>query len=137
MADSIARQLEGRISFRRAMKMAVASSMRMGAEGIKITVSGRLNGAEIARTESYREGRVPLHTLRADIDYATTEAHTKMGRIGVKCWIMRGEVYGKRDLSPNVGMQKGPKGPARGGERRDRGERRGGGMGRTNNRSNS
>jgi len=123
VADSIARQLEGRISFRRAMKMAVASSMRMGAEGIKLTVSGRLNGAEIARTESYREGRVPLHTLRADIDFAISEAHTKMGRIGVKCWIMRGEVFGKRDLSPNVGQVKGQGGPRMGG---DRPERRGG-----------
>jgi small subunit ribosomal protein S3 len=123
VADSIARQLEGRISFRRAMKMAVASTMRMGAEGIKLTVAGRLNGAEIARTESYREGRVPLHTFRADIDFAISEAHTKMGRIGVKCWICRGEVYGKRDLSPNVGVQKGgpraPRGMAggRGGRR--------------------
>lgn len=139
VADSIARQLEGRISFRRAMKMAVASTMRMGAEGIKLQVSGRLNGAEIARTEKYRDGRVPLHTLRADIDFAISEAHTKMGRIGVKCWICRGEVYGKRDLSPNVGQPKGgPGGPRmggdrperRGGDRRgpggDRGERRGG-----------
>ncbi len=125
VADSIARQLEGRISFRRAMKMAVASTMRMGAEGIKLTVAGRLNGAEIARTESYREGRVPLHTLRADIDFAITEAHTKMGRIGVKCWICRGEVYGKRDLSPNMGQ---PKGAATGGGRPmgDRPDRRGG-----------
>ena len=143
VADSIARQLEGRISFRRAMKMSVASTMRMGAEGIKVRVSGRLNGAEIARTENYREGRVPLHTLRADIDFAITEAHTKMGRIGVKCWICRGEVFGKRDLSPNVGQAKGgPGGPRmggdrperRGGDRRgpggDRGERRGGGFDR-------
>jgi small subunit ribosomal protein S3 len=125
VADSIARQLEGRISFRRAMKMAVASSMRMGAEGIKLTVSGRLNGAEIARTESYREGRVPLHTLRADIDFAITEAHTKMGRIGIKCWIMRGEVYGKKDLSPNQGQVKGQGGPGGRGPG-DRPERRGG-----------
>lgn len=122
VADSIARQLEGRISFRRAMKMAVASTMRMGAEGVKLTVSGRVNGAEIARTESYREGRVPLHTFRADIDFAISEAHTKMGRIGVKCWICRGEIYGKRDLSPNVGQQKGVAGaraprPAGGGGR--------------------
>ena len=133
VADSIARQLEGRISFRRAMKMSVASTMRMGAEGIKVRVSGRLNGAEIARTENYREGRVPLHTLRADIDFAITEAHTKMGRIGVKCWICRGEVFGKRDLSPNVGQAKGgPGGPRMGGDRPerrggDRPERRGGG----------
>jgi len=124
VADSIARQLEGRISFRRAMKMSVASTMRMGAEGIKVQVSGRLNGAEIARTEKYREGRVPLHTLRADIDFAITEAHTKMGRIGVKCWICRGEVFGKRDLSPNVGQAKGQGGPRMGGG--DRPERRGG-----------
>jgi small subunit ribosomal protein S3 len=134
VADSIARQLEGRISFRRAMKMSVASTMRMGAEGIKVRVSGRLNGAEIARTENYREGRVPLHTLRADIDFAITEAHTKMGRIGVKCWICRGEVFGKRDLSPNVGQAKGgPGGPRMGGDRPerrggDRPERRGGGF---------
>ena len=133
VADSIARQLEGRISFRRAMKMSVASTMRMGAEGINVRVSGRLNGAEIARTENYREGRVPLHTLRADIDFAITEAHTKMGRIGVKCWICRGEVFGKRDLSPNVGQAKGgPGGPRMGGDRPerrggDRPERRGGG----------
>ncbi len=125
VADSIARQLEGRISFRRAMKMSVASTMRMGAEGIKVRVSGRLNGAEIARTENYREGRVPLHTLRADIDFAISEAHTKMGRIGVKCWICRGEVFGKRDLSPNQGQAKGgPGGPRMGGS--DRPERRGG-----------
>ena len=132
VADSIARQLEGRISFRRAMKMAVASSIRLGAEGIKLTVSGRLNGAEIARTETYREGRVPLHTLRADIDFAIVEAHTKMGRIGIKCWIMRGEVYGKKDLSPNQGQPKGgPVGPRMGGDRPDRrgGDRRGPGGG--------
>jgi len=125
VADSIARQLEGRISFRRAMKMAVASTMRMGAEGIKLQVSGRLNGAEIARTEKYRDGRVPLHTLRADIDFAITEAHTKMGRIGVKCWICRGEVFGKRDLSPNVGQPRGGSGAPRG-ERPERNDRRGG-----------
>ena len=104
VADSVARQIEGRISFRRAAKMAVSSSMRMGAEGIKVTVSGRLGGAEMARTESYKDGRIPLHTFRADIDYALSEAHTKLGRIGVKVWICRGEVYGKRDLSPNIGQ---------------------------------
>ena len=106
VADSIARQIEGRISFRRATKMAVASAMRMGAEGIKISVSGRLNGAEMARSESYKDGRIPLHTFRADIDYAHTEAHMAYGRIGIKVWICKGEVYGKRDLSPNVGMKK-------------------------------
>lgn len=106
VADSVARQIEGRISFRRAIKMAVSSSMRMGAEGIKVTASGRLAGAEMARTESYKDGRIPLHTFRADIDYALSEAHTKLGRIGVKVWICRGEVYGKRDLSPNIGQGK-------------------------------
>ena len=105
VADSIARQIEARISFRRAIKMAVASTMRMGAEGIKVKISGRLNGAEMARSESYKDGRIPLHTFRADIDYALSEAHTTYGRIGVKVWICKGEVYGKRDLSPNVGLQ--------------------------------
>ena len=80
--------------------MAIASTMRMGAEGIKVQVSGRLNGAEMARSEMYKEGRTPLHTLRADIDYALVEAHTKVGVIGVKVWIFRGEVYGKKDLAP-------------------------------------
>ena len=102
VADSIARQIEGRISFRRAIKMSIASTMRMGAEGIKVKCSGRLAGAEIARVEGYMEGRVPLHTLRADIDYALSEAHTSYGRIGVKVWICKGELYGKRDLSPNA-----------------------------------
>jgi small subunit ribosomal protein S3 len=99
VADSIARQVEGRISYRRATKMAIAASMRMGAEGIKVLVSGRLNGAEMARSEMYKDGRTPLHTFRADIDYALSEAHTTYGRIGIKVWIMKGEVYGKRDLS--------------------------------------
>jgi small subunit ribosomal protein S3 len=106
VADSIARQIEGRISYRRALKMAVASAMRMGAEGIRVRTSGRLAGAEIARVEGYMEGRVPLHTFRADIDYSTAEAHTTYGRIGVKVWICRGEVYGKRDLSPNFALNK-------------------------------
>src|SRR5690554_608008 len=116
VADSVARQIEGRVSFRRATKMSVASTMRMGAEGIKIMVSGRLGGAEMARTEFYKEGRIPLHTFRADIDYALTEAHTSYGRIGVKVWICKGEVYGKRDLSPNIVSNKGGggKAPARG-----------------------
>lgn len=102
VADSIARQIEGRISFRRAVKMSIASTMRMGAEGIKVKCSGRLAGAEIARDEAYKEGRVPLHTFRADIDYALAEAHTSFGRIGIKVWICKGELYGKRDLSPNA-----------------------------------
>lgn len=105
VGDSIARQIEGRISFRRAIKMAIASTMRMGAEGIKVKISGRLNGAEMARVEMYKEGRTPLHTFRADIDYAVAEAHTTYGRIGIKTWICKGEVYGKRDLSPNIGLQ--------------------------------
>jgi len=82
----------------------MASTMRLGAEGIKIKVSGRLGGAEMARTEGYKEGRTPLHTLRADIDYAVAEAHTSYGRIGIKVWICRGEIFGKRDLSPNAGL---------------------------------
>lgn len=105
VADSIARQIEGRISFRRAIKMAIQSTMRMGAEGIKVKISGRLNGAEMARNEMYKDGRTPLHTFRADIDYALSEAHTTYGRIGIKVWICKGEVYGKRDLAPNVGLQ--------------------------------
>ncbi len=104
VADAVARQLEARISFRRAIKMAIAGTMRLGAEGIKIKISGRLNGAEMARSEMYKDGRTPLHTFRADIDYAVSEAHTTYGRLGIKVWICRGEVYGKRDLSPNVGM---------------------------------
>ena len=107
VADGIARQIEARISFRRAIKMAIASTMRMGAEGIKVKISGRLNGAEMARNETYKDGRTPLHTFRADIDYALSEAHTTYGRIGIKVWICKGEVYGKRDLTPNVGMAKG------------------------------
>ncbi|MCB0395360.1 MAG: 30S ribosomal protein S3 [Flavobacteriales bacterium] len=115
VAESIAKQIEGRISFRRAMKMAVASTMRMGAEGIRVAAAGRLGGAEIARTEKYREGRVPLHTFRADVDYALCEAHTTYGRIGIKVWICKGEVYGKRDLSPNTATQQksGPGGKSR------------------------
>jgi len=121
VADSIARQIEGRISFRRAVKMSIASTMRMGAEGIKVTVSGRLNGAEMARTESYKEGRTPLHTFRADIDYALSEAATKMGRIGVKVWICKGEVYGKRDLSPIIETGKTQAAQAKGMPRKPRG----------------
>jgi len=127
VGDGIARQLEARISFRRAMKQSIASTMRMGAEGIKITCSGRLGGAEIARTEQYKEGRVPLHTFRADIDYAVSEALTTYGIIGIKVWICKGEVYGKRDLSPNIGIASTPKPGSMGGkersERSDRGER--------------
>jgi len=106
VATSIARQIESRISYRRAIKMAIAAAMRMNAEGIKVLISGRLNGAEMARSEGFKEGRIPLSTFRADIDYALGEAHTTYGRMGIKVWIMKGEVYGKRDLSPLVGMDK-------------------------------
>ena len=101
VANNIARQLEGRVAFRRAVKMSIASTMRMGAEGIKIQISGRLNGAEMARSEMYKEGRTPLHTFRANIDYALAEALTKTGLLGIKVWICKGEIYGKPDLSPN------------------------------------
>lgn len=103
VADGTARQIEARISYRRAIKMAMASAIRMGAEGIKVTISGRLNGADMARSETFMEGRVPLHTLRADIDYAVGEALTTFGLLGIKVWVCRGEVYGKRDLAPNFG----------------------------------
>ena len=126
VADSIARQIEGRVSYRRAIKMAIATTMRVGAEGIKVQIAGRVGGAEMARTEMIKEGRTPLHTFRADIDYALAEAHTKVGVLGIKVWICNGEVYGKRDLSPiaNIQAQK----ASQGGERREggRGERRGG-----------
>ena len=125
VAESIARQIEGRVSYRRAIKMAIATTMRVGAEGIKVQIAGRVGGAEMARTEMIKEGRTPLHTFRADIDYALAEAHTKVGVLGIKVWICLGEVYGKRDLSPNANAaaQK-----AQGGERREgsRDNRRGG-----------
>lgn len=117
---SIAQQLEARISYRRAMKQAISSAIRVGAEGIKVQVSGRLGGAEMARSETYKEGRIPLHTLRADIDYALAEANTVYGKIGIKVWVFRGEVFGKRDLSPNVGAQQQNSGGGSGGERRRR-----------------
>ncbi len=137
VADSIARQLEGRISFRRAMKKSLMTTMKMGAVGVKVQCSGRLGGAEIARTEKYRDGRVPLHTLRADIDYATSTARTTYGAIGVKVWICKGEIldtgkfYRDAEASSDEQQQKseapggpqrrrrgGPGGPDRGGERR-------------------
>lgn len=99
VAQSVAQQLERRIMFRRAMKRAVTNAMRLGGQGVKIQVSGRVNGAEIARTEWYREGRVPLHTLRADIDYGFAEAHTPSGVIGIKVWLFKGEVFGNEDKS--------------------------------------
>lgn len=115
VGQSIAQQLKARISFRRAMKQAIAATMRVGAEGIKIKCSGRLGGAEMARSEQYKEGRIPLHTLRADIDYAVSEADTIYGKIGIKVWIFKGEIYGKRDLSPNVGVASQGGGNRRGG----------------------
>lgn len=105
VASNIARQLEGKVSYRRAIKMSIASTMRMGAEGVKVLVSGRLGGAEMARSEGYKDGRIPLHTFRADIDYALAEAHTKVGVVGIKVWICNGEIFGKRDLSPNIGQK--------------------------------
>ncbi|MCH5318101.1 MAG: 30S ribosomal protein S3 [Paramuribaculum sp.] len=127
VASTIARQIEGKIAYRRAVKMAIASTMRSGAEGIKVQISGRLNGAEIARSEMFKDGRTPLHTLRADIDYALVEAHTKVGVLGVKVWICRGEVYGKRDLAPQFSNSGKEGRPGQGGrrDRRDRGGFRG------------
>lgn len=129
VGETIAKQIENRINYKRAIKMAIASTLRLGAEGIKIKVSGRIGGAEIARSEEIKQGRVPLHTFRMDIDYASVFAQTVYGKIGIKVWICKGEVLAKRDLNPNfVG------GKAEGGERRDargggdrRDDRRGGG----------
>ena len=130
VGDTIARQIENRINYKRAVKMAIASTLRMGAEGIKVKVSGRLGGAEIARTEEIKQGRVPLHTLRMDIDYASVFALTVYGKIGIKVWICKGEVLGKRELNPNfVG------GKNEGGERRERRDEHGhGGHGRSGDR---
>ena len=124
VGESIAQQLKARISYRRAMKQAIASAIRVGAQGIKIKVSGRLGGAEMARTEQYKEGRIPLHTLRADIDYAISEADTIYGKIGIKVWIFKGEIYGKRDLSPNVGASNNSSGRGGGRKRSNDGPKR-------------
>jgi small subunit ribosomal protein S3 len=122
VGDTIARQIENRISFKRAIKMAIASTLRMGAEGIKIKASGRLGGSEIARSEEFKQGRIPLHTFRMDIDYANVFAQTVYGKIGLKVWICKGEVLGKRELNPNfIGGKEG------GNERRGGDDRRGGG----------
>jgi small subunit ribosomal protein S3 len=138
VADTIARQIENRINYKRAIKMAIASALRMGAEGIKVKVAGRLGGAEIARTEEIKQGRTPLHTFRMDIDYANVFALTVYGKIGIKVWICKGEVLTKRDLNPNFvgGKESGGMGERRerrddrGGDfGRDRGDRRGGGGG--------
>jgi small subunit ribosomal protein S3 len=133
VADTIARQIENRINYKRAIKMSIASALRMGAEGIKVKVSGRLGGAEIARTEEIKQGRVPLHTFRMDIDYANVFALTVYGKIGIKVWICKGEVLNKRDLNPNFVGGKSEVTDRR--ERRDdrhmerRDDRRGGGGG--------
>ena len=133
VADTIAKQIENRINYKRAIKMAIASALRMGAEGIKVKVGGRLGGAEIARSEEIKQGRTPLHTLRMDIDYASVFALTVYGKIGIKVWICKGEVLGKRDLNPNVVAGGGKEiGDRQGGfDRRDdrRDDRRGGGGG--------
>ncbi len=149
VGETIAKQIEARINYRRAIKMAIQSTMRAGAEGIKVRISGRLAGSDMARTEEYKEGRTPLHTFRADIDYALKEAQTVYGKIGIKIWLCKGEVLGKRDLSPNVGVAKkevSGGGKQRGGGRGDRerggergegrgdGERRRGGGGRNQRR---
>jgi small subunit ribosomal protein S3 len=112
VAEGIAQQLERRVMFRRAMKRAVTNTMRIGALGIKVRVSGRLNGAEIARTEQYREGRIPLHTFRADIDYGLAEARTNYGIIGVKVWIFKGEVFAPQDQPPSADNAEGQAAPA-------------------------
>ena len=123
VGTNIARQVEGKIAYRRAIKQAIANTMRAGAEGIKVQISGRLNGAEIARSEMFKEGRTPLHTFRADIDYCHTEALTKVGLLGIKVWICRGEVYGKVDLTPNFSQEK----------QQGRGNNKSGGRGRKRN----
>ncbi len=132
VANSIARQVEGKIAYRRAIKMAIANTMRVGAEGIKIQIAGRVGGAEMARSEMFKEGRTPLHTFRADIDYALAVANTKVGTLGIKVWICNGEKYGRQDLTPaalaaaNAQAAGAPRGDRRGGDRRGRGgERRG------------
>ncbi len=122
VGTNIARQVEGKVSYRRAIKMAIQNTMRAGAEGIKVQISGRLNGAEMARKEMYKEGRTPLHTFRADIDYCQTEALTKVGLLGIKVWICRGEIYDKRDLTPNFIQEKSNQG--RGNNRQGRGGNR-------------
>ncbi|MEL6140595.1 MAG: 30S ribosomal protein S3 [Bacteroidota bacterium] len=130
VAESIARQIEARINYRRAIKTSIAATMRAGAEGIKVRIAGRLNGSDMSRNEEYKEGRTPLHTFRADVDYSNKEAQTVYGKIGIKVWLCKGEVLGKRDLNPNAGMIQKERG-GRGGRDRNRG---GGGRDRNRNR---
>jgi small subunit ribosomal protein S3 len=130
VGESIAQQLEARISYRRAMKQAIQAAVRVGAQGIKVKLGGRLAGAEMARNEMYKEGRIPLHTIRADIDYAISEALTVYGKIGIKVWVFKGEVFGKRDLTPAGGgtaQANSERGAEGGGNRGGRDDRRGGG----------
>ena len=119
MGETIAQQIENRFSYKRAIKNALQGTMKLGADGIKVRIGGRLNGAEIARSEIYKDGRTPLHTLRSNIDYALVEAQTVYGKIGIKVWICRGEIYGKVDLSPVAETEK----RGRGGDRGSRGGR--------------
>ena len=131
VGDTIARQIENRINYKRATKMSIASSLRMGAEGIKVKLSGRLNGSEIARSEEFKQGRTPLHTFRMDIDYANVFAQTVYGKIGIKVWICKGEILAKRDLNPNfIGGKEGGASAMGMGERRDRRDDRGGNFNR-------
>lgn len=139
VGETIARQIEGRVSYKRAIKMAIATAIRMGAEGIKIKAGGRLNGSEIARSEEFKQGRTPLHTFRMDIDYASVYAMTVYGKIGLKVWICKGEVLGKRDLNPNFSANSdsrgnnrpvGATGAGEGRQPGERSDRRGGGEGR-------
>ena len=134
VGENVAQQIENRFSYKRAIKNAIQGTMKMGADGIKIRISGRLNGAEIARSEIYKEGRTPLHTLRSNIDYALVEAQTVYGKIGIKVWVCRGEVFGKRDLNMNFGTKADGNNATEGrSDRRDDrrgGERRGGGRNR-------
>lgn len=124
VGENIAQQIENRFSYKRAIKNAIQGTMKMGADGIKIRISGRLNGGEIARSEMYKEGRTPLHTLRSNIDYALVEAQTVYGKIGIKVWLCRGEIYGKVDLAPQVeNDRKGSNNNKGGNDRRDRGGR--------------
>ena len=120
VANSIASQIEKKMAYRRAIKTAISNTMRSGAEGIKVQISGRLNGAEMSRSEMYKEGRTPLHTFRADIDYCLAEALTKVGLLGIKVWICRGEIFGKKDLTPNFSQQKENRGGNQQGNRRSR-----------------
>ena len=119
VGENIAQQIENRFSYKRAIKNALQGTMKLGADGIKVRIGGRLNGAEIARSEIYKDGRTPLHTLRSNIDYALVEAQTVYGKIGIKVWICRGEIYGKVDLSPVAETEK----RGRGGDRGSRGGR--------------